>query len=96
MSSQTQDDYGLRKRIFEEIKKFTRSEQEELYRILKRNEEDTSENKNGMFFDIMNLKDTTVQNIQTYINFTTKNRQELAIREQAMVQLQTENPGITE
>lgn len=96
MSGQQQDDYGLRKRIFEDIKRFSRSEQEELFRILKRNEEEISENKNGMFFDIMNLKDETIQNIQTYIQFTNQNRQELAVREQAMVQLQAENPGISQ
>jgi hypothetical protein len=96
MSVAHQDDYGIRKRIFEDIKKFSRSEQEELYRILKRNEEEISENKNGMFFDIMNLKTTTISYIQEYIVFTQRNRQELAIREQAMVQLQTENPGITQ
>ncbi len=96
MSDHTQDDYGLRKRIFEDIKKFSRSEQEELYRILKRNEEDISENKNGMFFDLINLKGETIRDIQSYIQFTTKNRQELAKREQEMVQLQTENPGITQ
>lgn len=96
MSGTLQDDYGLRKRIFEDIKRFSRSEQEELYRILKRNEEEISENKNGMFFDIMNLKEITISNIQEYITFTHQNRKELAIREQAMVQLQSENPGITQ
>lgn len=96
MSGGIRDDYESRKRIFEEIKKFSRTEQEELYRILKRNEEEVSENKNGMFFDMMNLKEITIQNIQEYIQFTTKNRQELAEREQTLVQLQTENPGITQ
>jgi hypothetical protein len=96
MSGTLQDDYGLRKRIFEDIKRFSRSEQEELYRILKRNEEEISENKNGMFFDIMNLKELTISNIQEYISFTYQNRKELAIREEAMVLLQSENPGITQ
>ena len=96
MSGGIRDDYEGRKRIFEEIKKFLRTEQEELYRILKRNDEEVSENKNGMFFDIMNLKEETMTNIEEYIQFTTKNRKELAEREQALVQLQTENPGITQ
>lgn len=96
MSGGIRDDYEGRKKLFEEIKRFSRTEQEELYRILKRNEEEVSENKNGMFFDMMNLKEITIQNIQEYIQFTTKNRQELAEREQTLVQLQTENPGITQ
>ncbi len=96
MSGSIRDDYEARKRIFEEIKKFTRTEQEELYRILKRNEEEVSENKNGMFFDIMNLKLTTINDIKEYIQFTTTNREELAEREQTLIQLQTENPGITQ
>ena len=33
----------------EELKKFTRAEQEELYMILRKNGEEVSENRNGMF-----------------------------------------------
>ena len=67
-------DYEIRKRIFDEIKKFNRTEQEELYRILRRCSEDLSETKNGMFFDINNLKPETVKEIQNYIIFWSKNK----------------------
>jgi hypothetical protein len=43
-------DFEIRKRLYEEIKKFNRTEQEELFRILKRENEEVSENRNGIFF----------------------------------------------
>jgi hypothetical protein len=89
-------DYELRKRIFDEIKKFNRTEQEELYRILRRCTEDLSETKNGMFFDVNNLKPETIKEIQKYITFWSKNKISFEIREKEMTELQTTNPGITE
>ena len=43
-------DFENRKRLFEHIKQFNRTEQEELYRILRRSQEEMSENRNGIFF----------------------------------------------
>ncbi len=89
-------DYEIRKRIFDEVKKFNRTEQEELYRILRRCAEDLSETKNGMFFDINNLKPETIKEIQNYIVFWSKNKISFEIREKEMNELQEANPGITE
>ncbi len=57
-------DYDTRKQIYEEIKKMNRTEQEELFRILKKCNEEVSENKNGIFFDLMNLQQDTIKQIQ--------------------------------
>lgn len=64
-------DFEMRKKMFEEIKKFDRPQQEELYRILKRNSEEMSENRNGIFFDLMALKPETVKDIASWLNFCT-------------------------
>lgn len=77
-------DFETRKRIFEEIKKFTRAEQEELVRILRRNTEDISENRNGMFFDLLTLRQSTIQDIGTYVEFCVKNRATFEVREKEM------------
>jgi hypothetical protein len=88
--------YEARKKIFDEIKKFTKTEQEELYRIIKRCKEEVSENKNGIFFDLMNLQEETVTEIQKWISFCNKNRVQFEIREKEMIDLQEANPGINQ
>ncbi len=83
-------DYEIRKTIFEEIKKFNRTEQEELYRILRRCNESLSENKNGMFFELMNLRQDTIEEIKRWIGFCNTNRKTLENREKEMSELEQE------
>lgn len=80
-------EFESRKKIFEEIKNFTRTEQEELYRILRRCNEEMSENRNGIFFDMMALKESTVEKIQEWIIFCQKNRANFESREKEMTSL---------
>jgi hypothetical protein len=84
MSAQKDIDFENRKKIFEEIKKFTRAEQEELVRILRRNTEDISENRNGMFFDLLALRPSTIADISNYVEFCSKNRANFEVREKEM------------
>ena len=49
-------DFETRKSIFEEIKRFNRTELEELYKVLRRAGEEVSENRNGMLFDLLSVK----------------------------------------
>jgi hypothetical protein len=83
-------DYETRKKIFDEIKKFEKTEQEELYRILRRCNEDLSENKNGIFFDLMNLRQSTIEEIKTWLSFCQKNKESFESREKEMSQLEQE------
>ena len=96
MNSGKDIEFETRKKIFEEVKKFTRAEQEELYRILRRAGEEMSENRNGIFFDLMSLKESTVTNIQEWISFCTKNRESFESREREMRDLLHENPRARE
>lgn len=89
-------DFELRKKLFEEIKQFNRTEQEELYRILKKNGEEVSENRNGIFFDLMSLKPETVVNVQEWVEFCRKNNSEFKSREDELIEITKQNPGITE
>ena len=89
-------DYEIKKQMFEEIKKFNKTEQEELYRILKRCGEELSENKNGIFFDLINLRPTTIQEIKSWIEFCNKNRATFETREKEIQELTEKNPGINE
>ena len=85
MSSDT--DFDLRKKIFDEIKKFSRTEQEELFRILKKNSEEVSENRNGIFFDLLSLKTDTIEKIQEWLKFCSENRQAFEERERTITEL---------
>ena len=78
------NDFETRKRLHEEIKKFNRTEQEELFRILKRENEEVSENRNGIFFDLTAIKDSTLNKIKEWIIFCKKNTTEFEEREKEM------------
>ena len=80
-------DFEARKRIFDEIKQFNRAEQEELYRILRLCNEELSENRNGIFFDLLSLKQLTIEKIQKHIEFCVKNRLTFENREKEMSDL---------
>lgn len=68
--------YEERKAIFDTIKQLSKPEQEELFRIIRKSKENYTENSNGIFFDLSALSDTTFHQIQEYLNFCLKTRQE--------------------
>lgn len=82
--SRVDADYEARKKLYEEIKKFNRTEQEELYRILKRSDEDISENRNGLFFDLAGIKSETIEKITEWIQFCSQNRMTFESREKEL------------
>jgi hypothetical protein len=84
-------EFEQRKKMFEHIKNFNRTEKEELYRILRRNNEEMSENRNGIFFDLMTVKQASVDTIQEWIVFCEKNRATFEIREKEMSDLLSES-----
>jgi hypothetical protein len=90
MSTSQSNDFEIRKRLHEEIKKFNRTEQEELFRILKRENEEVSENRNGIFFDLTVIKETTLNKIKEWIAFCKKNTTEFEEREKE-IELLTKN-----
>ena len=84
---QKDSEFEERKKIFEDIRLCNKTELEELYRILVRCKEEVSENKNGMAFDLMNVKLETIHEIRTWITFCKENRASFAAREREMTEL---------
>ena len=80
-ATEGQTEFETRKRLHEEIKKFNRTEQEELFRILKRENEEVSENRNGIFFDLTVIKESTLLKIKEWIVFCKKNTTDFEERE---------------
>ena len=66
--------YEQRKYFFENLKILVKSEYEEIFRILKKNNEEYTENSNGIFFDVMSVSETTLGQFQEYMNFCIENR----------------------
>ena len=76
------DNYDKRKDFLETIKILNKTEQEELFRILKRNLSIYTENSNGIFFDVTKLNDATFEQMIQFVEFCKKNRQEFQHREE--------------
>jgi hypothetical protein len=68
--------YEERKKVFDIIKNLAKPEQEELFRIIRKTKENYTENSNGIFFDLSSLSDSTFLQIQEYLDFCLKTRQE--------------------
>ena len=75
-------DYELRKQILEDLKLLNKSEQEEIFRILKISNSFFSENSNGIFFDMSRLDIEVFGQIVKFLEFCKKNRKNFESREE--------------
>ena len=66
--------YEKRRILFENIKILVKAEFEEVFRILKRNKENWTENSNGIFFDVVAINDQTMEQLSEYMVFCIENR----------------------
>ena len=74
------DDYERRKELSKDINTLSRPELEELYRILRREGGEFSENSNGIFFDVLSLPVNVFEAIWKFINFCKSNAKSLEER----------------
>jgi hypothetical protein len=74
------DDYERRKELSKDIAALSRPELEELYRILRREGGEFSENSNGIFFDVLALPVNVFEAIWKFINFCKSNAKNLEER----------------
>ena len=82
MSHNDIEDYEHRKVFLEDLNTLNKVEQEEIFRILKKNSSAFSENSNGIFFDVSRVDTNTFSQLLTFIEFCKKNRKEFESREQ--------------
>jgi|LauGreSBDMM110SN_4_FD.fasta_scaffold327750_2 hypothetical protein len=78
----TNDEYEERKRFLDDIRALSKSELEELYRILKKSRAEFSENSNGVFFDLCKLPDEVFSEMKKFMEFCHKTRDDEAQREE--------------
>lgn len=73
--------YEDRKKMFEVMKILVKSEQEEIYRIIRKSKETYTENSNGIFFDLSSISEYAYSQIKEYLEFCIKTRQEMDSRQ---------------
>ena len=85
--------YEERKKVFELMKLLVKPEQEEIFRIIRKEKESYTENSNGIFFDLSLISDDTYTQIKSYLNFCIKTRQDDAerLKELETIRIQNEN-----
>jgi hypothetical protein len=75
-------EYEERNIFLEDIKRLVKSEQEAIFRLLKSEKADYSENSNGIFFDVSKLSTPVFKKMKEYMEFCRKNRDEFTQREE--------------
>jgi hypothetical protein len=82
--------YEDRKQFLEQMGTLSRAELEEVFRIIKRHNDNFSENTNGIFFDISTLRDDTFVSLNEFMDFCMKNREEQKARIDEMKTIRNE------
>lgn len=69
----------FRKVLFEKINTMTRTEHEEIFKIIREKNSDVnySRNKNGVFLNLSSLTDDTIEHINNFVNYCISNKKEL-------------------
>ena len=83
-------DYEQRKLLLEDLKFLTKDEYEEIYRIIKRNQVEYSENSNGIFFDLVLVTVETFILLKTFMELCKTQRNAEIVRTQEMKSLREE------
>jgi len=96
MNSMSKEDYDSRKELLENMKALSKTEKEDIFRIIKRENEQFSENSNGIFFDLATIKNTTFVEILNMITLSNQKKQEQDERLKEMEKLREEVPEETE
>jgi hypothetical protein len=80
----TNEDYEERKRVLNELKNLVKSEQEQIFLVLKRYKIDYSENSNGVFFDLSRVPKEPFEEMQKFLAFCQRNRNDFEARDKQM------------
>jgi hypothetical protein len=80
-----EDDYEQRKEFCKDLSSLSRSEMEEMYRILRREGGEYSENSNGIFFDVAALPASVFQALWKFMEFCKSNAKDLEERSKQMI-----------
>lgn len=78
------EEYEERKKVLNELKKLVKSEQEQIFFILKKYKLDFSENSNGIFFDMSRVSKEPFDEMKKFLTFCQTNRKDFEDRDRQM------------
>ena len=81
------DNYEERKEFCKELTSLSRPELEEVYRILRREGGEFSENSNGIFFDVASLPAHVFDALWKFLQFCKSNAKDLEERSKLIVNM---------
>lgn len=88
--------YEDRKKIFDTMKILVKSEQEEIYRIIRKSKETYTENSNGIFFDMASISEASYLQIKEYLDFCLKTREDMDNRQKEIDIIRTQSDHFIE
>ena len=86
----SQSEYDERKSFLDDLKLLTKDEYGEMYRVLKHNQVELSENSNGIFFDMLSLTAETFNEIKAIMELCKSQRKDESARVKTMDNLRVE------
>jgi hypothetical protein len=84
LNTLSNEEYEQRKVMLAELKTLVKSEQEQVFLILKKYKLDFSENSNGVFFDLSRVPREPFEEIQKFLEFCRANRNDFETRNRQM------------
>jgi dsDNA-specific endonuclease/ATPase MutS2 len=88
--------YEDRKKMFDTMKILVKSEQEEIYRIIRKSKETYTENSNGIFFDMASISESSYLQIKEYLDFCLKTREDMDNRQKEIDIIRTQSDQFIE
>lgn len=84
MSNLSDEDYLDRKKCLEELKSLVKSEQAQIFRILKKYKVEYTENSSGILFDLLKVSKEAYDDIRNFLSFCQDNRNNFDERDREM------------
>ena len=75
------EEYARRKQFLDNLKGLTKAEYVEIIRLLQKHEVTYSENHNGIFLNLTQLEQEVFDDLERFLVFTQRNRQNLSDRD---------------
>ena len=84
MANLTDEEYLDRKKCLEELKTLVKSEQIQIFRILKQYKVEYTENSSGVLFDLSKVSKEAFVEMKTFLAFCQDNRNSFELRDREM------------
>jgi hypothetical protein len=84
MSNLSDEEYLDRKKCLEELKTLVKSEQAQIFRILKKYSVEYTENSSGILFDLAKVSKEAFTEMKIFLSFCQDNRNNFELRDREM------------